>query len=95
MKKQIFKYYFILIFLVLLLTMFFTSMITQKYYKAEVENKLKSVAFSLEYLLLETPTGSSLDYENLAGDYAKKHNALSESSGEKLRITFIDPHVAP
>lgn len=90
MKKRIFKYYFILIFLVLLLSMFFTSMIAQKYYKAEVENKLKSIAFSLEYLLQETPTDTSLDYENLARDYVKRHNANSEPSGEKLRITFID-----
>lgn len=90
MKKKIFKYYFLLIFVILLIPMLFTGMITQKYYKAEVENKLKSIAFSLEYLLQETPTGSSLDYENLAVDYVKKHNTFCESSGEKLRITFID-----
>lgn len=90
MKKKIFKYYFLLIFVVLLVSMLFTGMLTQKYYKSEAANKLKSIAFSLEYLLQQTPAASSLDYENLAGDYVKKHNTFNASAGEKLRITFID-----
>jgi len=90
MKKRIFKYYFIFIFIILLLSIIFTTMIAQKYYKAEVENKLKSIAFSLGYLLQETPNKEGLDYEYLARDYAFRHDTASESSLEKLRITFID-----
>lgn len=90
MKKRIFKYYFILIFLVLFLSMVFAATLAQNYYKAEVENKLKSIAFSLGYLLEESPTDAGLDYEYLARNYAARHDSTSESSLGKLRITFID-----
>lgn len=90
MKKRIFKYYFILIFIILLASIFFTTQIAQNYYKDEVENKLQSIAFSLEYYLLEDETGSGIDYHRLANDYAGKHNAGNKSTEERLRITFID-----
>lgn len=91
MKKRIFKYYFILIFLVLFLSMLFAAILAQNYYKAEVENKLKSIAFSLGYLLeYEDSVDTGFDYERLARDYATRHDSAGESALGKLRITFID-----
>lgn len=47
MRKRIFKYYFILIMAVLILTAIFTSEVAQRYYKYEVENKLEIVGLSI------------------------------------------------
>lgn len=90
MKKKIFKYYLILIFLVLLATIFFTSQIAQKYYKAEVENKLKGIGFSLEYYLQETNTRSDINYDSIAHDFASKYNNDPQLAEKGLRITFVD-----
>lgn len=90
MKKKIFKYYLILIFLVLLATLLFTSQIAQKYYKAEVENKLRGIGFSIEYYLLEAGDHSKIDYDSLAHDFANKYNANNQPDPEGLRITFVD-----
>lgn len=90
MKKRIFKYYSILIFLVLFLSMVFAATLAQNYYKAEVENKLKSISFSLGYLIEESPSDAGWNYEHLAQNYAARYDAASESSLGKLRITFIN-----
>lgn len=89
MKKKIFKYYFFLILTVLIVTIIFTSQIAQKYYKDEVENKLKSIGFSIEYYLLKSENKTDFDLDLFAKDYASSHN-LNNSSEGQLRITFID-----
>lgn len=89
MKKKIFKYYFFLILTVLIGTVIFTSQIAQKYYKYEVENKLKSIGFSIEYYLLKSENKPELDLDLFAKDYASSHN-LNNSLEGRLRITFID-----
>jgi len=90
MRKRIFKYYFVLIFIILLVSMVFSTKIAQKYYKDEVENKLQSIALSLEYFLLENKNQSELDYDRLAEDYVNKQNADNASTDQRLRITFVD-----
>ncbi|MDP4159563.1 MAG: ATP-binding protein [Bacillota bacterium] len=88
MKKKIFKYYLILTMVVLIVSVVFTSEIAQKYYKYEVENKLKSIAFSIEYYLLKSDT--KINYDDIAKDYASMNNQINNYPEDKLRITFID-----
>lgn len=88
MKKRIFKYYLILILFVLIVSVIFTSDITGKYYKYEVENKLESVGLSIEYYLLDS--NRQLDYNSIAKDYAKRLNLNNLHPEDKFRITFID-----
>lgn len=90
MKKKIFKYYFILIVIVLTLTVIFTSQISKKYYKSEVENKLKSIGFSMQYYLLNYNSPSKIDYDFLAKDFIVNHNQNSNFLDNSLRVTFID-----
>lgn len=89
MKNRIFKYYLILISLVLLVTMLFTTKVAQNYYKDEVENKLLSIAFSLEYYLLGAQA-KDIDYDDLARDFAGNYTADNNLSEKSLRITFVD-----
>ncbi len=88
MRKRIFKYYFILIMAVLILTAVFTSEVAKRYYKYEVENKLESVGLSIEYFLLNS--NKEVDYNTIAKDYAGRLNLNNLHSEDKFRITFID-----
>ncbi|WP_010252630.1 two-component system histidine kinase PnpS [Acetivibrio cellulolyticus] len=90
MKKKIFKYYLILIAIVLTLTVIFTSQISKKYYKSEVENKLKNIGFSIQYYLLNLSDESMIDYNFIAKDFASNQNQNSSYPDNNLRVTFID-----
>ena len=74
MKTKIFKYYLVLIVVVLITTVIFTTHLSKKYYKAEVENKLESIGLSIEYSLLQTDASSRIDYDKLAKDFAANYN---------------------
>jgi two-component system phosphate regulon sensor histidine kinase PhoR len=88
MRKRIFRYYFILIMAVLILTAAFTSEVAKRYYKYEVENKLESVGLSIEYFLLNS--NKEIDYNTIAKDYAGRLNLNNLHSEDKFRITFIN-----
>jgi two-component system phosphate regulon sensor histidine kinase PhoR len=90
MKKKIFQYYLILIVIVLTCTVLFTSQISKKYYKSEVENKLKSIGFSIQYYLLGNNSSSKIDYSSLAKNFAANQNNNSTFPDNNLRVTFID-----
>lgn len=90
MKKKIFQYYLILIVVVLTCTVIFTSQISKKYYKSEVENKLKSIGFSIQYNLLDNNSSSKIDYSYLAKNFAANQNNNSTFPDNNLRVTFID-----
>lgn len=89
MKKKIFKYYLLLIFIILLGTIICNSQISKRFYTHEVENKLESIGFSIQYYLLSAGEQGEIDYGFIAKDYARKHNRNSTFK-EKLRITFIN-----
>lgn len=90
MKTKIFKYYLVLIVVVLITTVIFTTHLSKKYYKAEVENKLESIGLSIEYSLLQTDASSRIDYDKLAKDFAANYNQNITSTNNNLRVTFID-----
>lgn len=90
MKKKILKYYIVLILVVLTVTIIFTSHIAQKYYKHEVENKLSSIGFSIEYYLMELKDSHQMDFDSIAKEYAGMHNRNISYEKEEIRITFID-----
>lgn len=90
MKKKIFLYYLILIVVVLTCTVIFTSQISKKYYKSEVENKLKSIGFSIQYNLLDNDSYSKIDYSSFAKNFATDQNNNSTFPDNNLRVTFID-----
>lgn len=90
MKKKILKYYLLLIVFVLVLTVIFTTQISKKYYKLEVENKLESIGISIQYYLLSNASGTDLNYNQLAEDFANNYNQTITSPTDKLRVTFID-----
>ena len=87
MNKRIFKYYFLLILFVLLVSTLFSTKIAQNFYKEEVTDKLRSIAFTLEYHLQDL---EQVDYDRLAKDYVQKYSKNFDLTGDKLRITFID-----
>jgi len=90
MKKKILKYYLLLIAFVLVLTVIFTTQISKRYYKFEVENKLESIGISIQYYLLNNTSGQQLDYNQLAEDFANNYNENITSQDNNLRVTFID-----
>lgn len=90
MKKKIFKYYLVLIVVVIISTVIFTTQLSKKYYKSEVENKLESIGFSIQYYLLHNTSGSQVDYNELAKDFATNYNQHIISPNNNLRVTFID-----
>jgi two-component system phosphate regulon sensor histidine kinase PhoR len=90
MKKKIFLYYLILIVVVLTCTVIFTSQISKKHYKSEVENKLKSIGFSIQYNLLDNDSYSKIDYSSFAKNFATDQNNNSTFPDNNLRVTFID-----
>lgn len=74
---------------------FFTSEISQKYYKYEVEEKLKNTAKLIEYQISNNiSSGVNLDYNKLAKSYADVLNQdpIAETPIDKInsRVTFID-----
>lgn len=90
MKKKIFQYYLILIVVVLSCTVIFTSQISKKYYKSEVENKLKSIGFSIQYNLLDNNSSFNIDYSFFAKNFAADQNNNNTFPDNNLRVTFID-----
>lgn len=90
MKKKILKYYLLLIVFVLVLTVIFTTQISKRYYKSEVENKLESIGISIQYYLLQHSSSSPIDYNQLAEDFANNYNQSITSPNDSLRVTFID-----
>lgn len=90
MKKKILRYYLLLIVFVLVLTVIFTTQISKRYYKFEVENKLESIGISIQYYLLHNTSGLQLDYNQLAEDFANNYNESITSQDNNLRVTFID-----
>jgi len=89
MKKKIFKYYLLLILIILSVTVIFIPKVSRKFYTQEVENKLEGIAFSIEYYLLNEAKNGEIDFDFIAKDYAAKYNQNSTFQGESLRITFI------
>jgi len=90
MKKKIFKYYLALIVVIIISTVIFTSQLSKKYYKSEVEYKLESIGFSIKYYLLNNTNESQLNYNKLANDFADKYNKSISSPNNNLRVTFVD-----
>lgn len=90
MRKRILKYFLFLVFLVLFITILFSSEIARKYYTAEVENKLQGLSFAIEYYLTDTDNNPILDYGVIARDFAEKYNVDNNLGPEGLRITFVD-----
>jgi two-component system phosphate regulon sensor histidine kinase PhoR len=71
------------------LVVIFTSEVAQKFYKSEVENKLKSLAYSVEFYTAEVPHKTDDFLNRIAKKYAEMYNKKNPSN-EKIRITFID-----
>ncbi len=96
MKKKIFLYYIILIVIGVSVTGFFTSELTQRFYKNEVEEKLKNSANLIKYNISEQiAAGNKVDYNKIAVNYAKLLDASSSYTNSSqikssTRITFID-----
>jgi len=90
MKKKILKYYLLLIVFVLVMTVIFTTQISKKYYKSEVENKLESIGISIQYYLLNSTSSLKTDYNQLAENFANNYNKSITSPNDNLRVTFID-----
>ncbi|MEN2775641.1 ATP-binding protein [Acetivibrio clariflavus] len=90
MKKKILKYFLLLIAFVLVLTVIFTTQISKKYYKFEVENKLESIGISIKYYLLNNASGLQPDYNQLAENFANSYNQSITYPNSKLRVSFID-----
>ncbi|OPZ91875.1 MAG: Sensor histidine kinase YycG [Firmicutes bacterium ADurb.Bin419] len=90
MKKQIIKYYLILIVIVITCTVIFTSQISKKFYKGEVENKLQSIGLSIQYHLLDSDISSKPNYNSIAKNFAQYHNHNISYPENNLRVTFID-----
>jgi two-component system phosphate regulon sensor histidine kinase PhoR len=72
------------------LVVIFTSEVAQRFYKSEVENKLKSLAYSIEYYTAEVPHKTNDFLNRIAKKYAETYNKKNNSPNEKIRITFID-----
>ncbi len=96
MKKKIFRYYMVLIIIGVLVTGFFTSELAQKFYKFEVEEKLKNTAKLIQYQVNDDISGGhAVDYNKFAGKYADILNTeiitgSSKAQNMHTRITFID-----
>lgn len=95
MKRKILFYYVILILIGITITGFFTSQLTQKFYKYEVEERLKSTAKLIHYQISnDILEGREIDYNRLAKTYAEILNRPSKANttGERInaRVTFVD-----
>lgn len=95
MQRKIFLFYMVLIVIGVSVTGFFTSEVAQKYYKYEVEEKLKNTATLIGYEISgDTAKGISVDYNQAAKKYAavlnKSSSVNSSQDGLYTRITFVD-----
>lgn len=77
------------------ITGFFTSELTQRFYKTEVEEKLKNTAILLQHSISEEiDSGMQIDYNRIARTYAEvlKQSAPAGNGSDSIntRITFID-----
>ena len=89
MRKKLFIGNFLLIFVVLLVTMIFSTKLAQDNYRNEVEKQLTGVTFSLEYYLLNAQN-NNVNLDSLAKDYVSRVNADINTAQEGLRLTFVD-----
>ena len=104
MKNKIFTFYFILVFVVLLITGFFSYYLTQHFYKMELEERLTNSALLIGHQILEliskTDNNSNIYNKKIINDFdfnktAKIYSELLSKDGpinwqNKVRITFID-----
>ncbi len=96
MKKKVFRYFMFLLIIGILTTGFFTSELAQRFYKYEVEEKLKSAAKLIQHQISEDISGRhTIDYDKLARTYADILNFENSDSNVKTqktntRITFVD-----
>jgi len=95
MKRKIFTNYVILIIIGITLTGFFVSQLTQKYYKYEVEQRLKNTAILIKHQVYkDLAANKDIDYNVIANNYSRLLNS-SHGGNDKIedigmRITFID-----
>lgn len=96
MKQKIFLYYLVLTVIGVFITGLLTSEISQKYYKNELEEKLKNTAHLIQFQLSENKKlGLPIDYNKSARQYADvlypgdKTNP-SKDKDNYFRVTFID-----
>ncbi|MDP4180062.1 MAG: ATP-binding protein [Bacillota bacterium] len=96
MKQKIFLYYLILTVIGVLITGILISEISQKYYKIELEEKLKNTAKLIQFQISENKSsGIAVDYNLLARKYADllyphDRSKSEEAQSNYLRVTFID-----
>jgi two-component system, OmpR family, phosphate regulon sensor histidine kinase PhoR len=95
MKKKIFLYYLVLIIIGVSVTGLFTTQLVQRFYKNEVEEKLKSTATLIEYQVSDNISKNiKVNYNAVAQKYAEllDHSAKSKIPIDKIntRITFIN-----
>ena len=94
MKRKILIYYLILILIGITITGFFTSQITQRFYKYEVEERLENTAKLIHHQIShDISEGRVIDYNALAKTYADilNHPSQSDESGGRIgaRVTFV------
>jgi len=96
-RKKIFAYYVILIFIGIIITGFFFSQFAQRLYKHEVEERLKTCAVLIRQQISgNISEGIEPDYDNYANTYAKLigqnpvSSIITETSQFNIRITFIN-----
>jgi two-component system phosphate regulon sensor histidine kinase PhoR len=96
MKQKIFLYYLVLTIIGVFITGLLTSEISQKYYKNELEEKLKNTAHLIQFQLSENKKlGLPIDYDKSARQYADVLYSGDRSTSTKdktdyFRVTFID-----
>jgi two-component system phosphate regulon sensor histidine kinase PhoR len=96
MKQKIFLYYLVLTIIGVFITGLLTSEISQKYYKNELEEKLKNTAHLIQFQLSENKKlGLPIDYNKSARQYADVLYSGDRSTSTKdktdyFRVTFID-----
>ncbi|HEY9060221.1 MAG TPA: ATP-binding protein [Pseudobacteroides sp.] len=98
MKQKIFLYYLVLTVIGVFITGLLTSEISQKYYKNELEEKLKNTAHLIQFQLSENrKLGLPIDYNKSARQYADvlypgdKAIPLKDKDNY-FRVTFIDKY---
>ena len=95
MKKKIFFYYLILTVIGVSITGFFTSQLTQTFYKLEVKENLRNAATLINYQISnDISRGIKFDYDEAAKVYSRILNQASQlnskDSRNYSRVTFIN-----
>lgn len=94
MKSKIIKYTIFLVILAITITGIFTSALAKYFYKYEVQNSIENTAVLLVHQINEEASkNKSLDYDNLAKNYAMLLNEKSsaiENFSFFTRITIIN-----